>query len=227
LNHPSAKLPARLKITIFKAAVGVVLLLGLLGLSFLYRVVNQGSCADPFTTAASAQPSVVILPRQIQTVAAYVKFDGIDGASQDPDREDWINLLSFSQGQYIPSSSFGSGDTRSELVVFEEFTLNKELDKASPKLAEAVAKGTHFRKVEIELTGVLSGSERFTYFAYDLEDVLIASYHIDASTGNPAPTEHLSLDFEKIKVTYSTTDPDGTSGGNVEYAWDVKSNRPL
>jgi type VI secretion system secreted protein Hcp len=205
--------------------VGVLLLLGFLGLSLLLFAANSGSRVALFATAASAQPGVGISPSQVPIDPAYVKFDGIDGESQDDGHKDWINLLSFSQGQYIPPSSVGAG-TAAARAVFEEIILTKELDKASPKLAEAVCKGTHFRKVEIHLARPLSGGPTSTYYTCELENAVITSYHIDASTEDPVPTEQLSLNFEKIKVTYIKTDPDGRSEERVEYGWDVRQNQP-
>ncbi|MBW2092594.1 MAG: type VI secretion system tube protein Hcp [Deltaproteobacteria bacterium] len=35
--------------------------------------------------------------KRIRGGAAYIKFDGVDGESQDKDHKDWIDVLSFSQ----------------------------------------------------------------------------------------------------------------------------------
>lgn len=206
-----------------KVTVGVLLLLGFLGLSLLLFATNSGPRVALFGTTASAQPGVDISPSQVAIDPAYVKFEGIDGESQDDRHRDWINLLSFGQGQYIPPSSVGPGATGAQ-AIFEEVILTKELDKASPKLAEAVCKGTRFPRVEIDLTRPMSDGTTSTYYMCELEGVVITSYHIDASMEKPVPTEQLSLNFEKIQVTYTKTDPTGRPE-RVEYGWDVRQNR--
>jgi len=40
--------------------------------------------------------------KRITGGAAYIKFDGIDGESQDKDHKEWIDILSFSQGMHQP-----------------------------------------------------------------------------------------------------------------------------
>jgi type VI protein secretion system component Hcp len=53
-------------------------------------------------------------------MAVFVKFDGVDGESQDKDHKDWANLSSLSQGQYVPASSVGAAAGRaSEAFQFE------------------------------------------------------------------------------------------------------------
>ena len=77
-------------------------------------------------------------------MAAYIKFDGIDGESLDKDHKGWSDLASFGQALHQPGGS-GTGATRRRGdVIMEDLTCSKELDKASPKIAEAVAKGEGF-----------------------------------------------------------------------------------
>jgi len=179
--------------------------------------------------------------------SAYIKFEGIDGESQNKDHDGWSEIVSFSQ----PISQPGGGATgptrRRGEVVIGDIVVVKELDKASPKLAESVCKGKVFPKVEIHLTGPSEGSTcQGTFYAYELKNVMITSYKVTGS--NPlayaliaaapdvtmpysgpfivqavdAPMEELSLNFEQIKVTYTECDSSGKSKGNVEYTWKVE-----
>jgi type VI secretion system secreted protein Hcp len=176
-----------------------------------------GSPVYPDSAAIVASPTA-------GETAAFVKFDGVDGESQDRDHKDWINLLSFRQGQFIPSTG-AVGSTRGRAgCVFEEVVLAKELDKSSPKLAEAVCKGQVFSKVTIHLTSVSLGGQ--VYYAYELKNVLVTSYQITGSAAEVRPTEELSLNFEEIKVTYTEYDSStGRSKGNVEYTWKVEEGQ--
>lgn len=210
-----------------KETVGVLLLLGVFGLPLLYSVVDSDSRTGVLSTAASGQNLPVVTPAPTQAAtAAYVKFDGVNGESQDRDHKDWINLLSFNQGQYLPPSSAGPGGGSRGVVVFEEVTLKKELDKASPKLAESVCTGKVFPKVDIHVARTLSGETKVTYYTCELTNVQVTSYHIGGSTQDVIPVEEVSLNFEEIKVTYTKLDATGTPEENVEYSWNIARNRP-
>lgn len=105
----------------------------------------------------------------------------------------------------------------------ENIQVTKELDKASPKIAESICKGKVFPKVEIHLTASYTDAGRVTYFAYELKNVLVTSYNINGSgQSEDVPTENFSLNFEEIKVTYTEADNQGKSKGNVEYEWKVE-----
>lgn len=179
--------------------------------------------------------------------SAYVKFEGIDGESQNEGHEGWSEIVSFSQGIDLPGGG-ATGATRLRGdVAFEDFVVVKQLDKASPKLAEAICKGKVFPKVEIHLTGPSGGSTcQGTFYVYELKNVMITSYKVSGS--NPlayaliapapgitmpsagpfivqavdAPMEEISLNFEEIKVTYTECDSSGLAKGNIEYSWKVE-----
>ena len=179
--------------------------------------------------------------------SAYVKFEGIDGESQNEGHEGWSEIVSFSQGIHKPDSGATGSTRRRGDVVLEDIVLVKQLDKSSPKLAEAICKGKVFPKVEIHLTGPSEGSTcSGTFYSYELKNVIITSYEVSGS--NPlayalvtpapdvtmpsagpfiaqavdAPMEEMSLNFEEIKVTYTECGSSGMAKGNVEYSWKVE-----
>lgn len=69
------------------------------------------------------------------------------------------------------------------------FTITKEIDVASPKLAEACASGKHFQEVDVDM-----GSAH-----YKLEDVVISSD--TKSSGGDRPMETLTFTYQKIEMT--------------------------
>ena len=159
-------------------------------------------------------------------MAAYIKFDGVDGEAQDKDHKAWSDLASFSQGLTQPGSSATGQTRRRGDVIVEDVHVSKELDKASPKIAEAVCKGKVFPKVDIHLTASYTDAGRVTYYAYELKNVLVTSYNISGSGQSEAvPMEDISLNFEEIKVTYTEADDKGKSKGNVEYGWKVEAGK--
>jgi type VI secretion system secreted protein Hcp len=157
-------------------------------------------------------------------MAAFIKFDGVDGESKDESHQGWSDLTSFVQGIEAPSASTATGRRRREAVA-EDIHCSKDLDKSSPKLAEAVFKHKLFPKVEIHVTraSASAGTEEL-YYAYELKKVLVTSYTVsESSQGSQVPREEFSLGFEEIKVTYTEYGDDGSSLGNVEYSWNLKT----
>ena len=99
----------------------------------------------------------------------------------------------------------------------------KELDKAGPKLAESVCTGKVFPKVDIHVTAPGGGAGGITYYAYELQNVQIVSYHIGGSVeADEIPIEEFSLKFEEIKVTYNLISGKGKEKGKVEYSHKVE-----
>ncbi|QLH04270.1 hypothetical protein C5F49_02275 [Nitrosopumilus oxyclinae] len=162
-------------------------------------------------------------PSESASTSAYIKFDGVDGEAIDKDHQGWSDLLSFDQGLHQPGgAATGSTRTRGD-VVMDDVVIVKELDKASPKIAESVALGKVYPKVEINLTATYGDAGRLTYYAYELTNVLVTSYNISGSgQGEDVPAESFSLNFEEIKVTYTERDSNGDKKGNVEYSWKVE-----
>lgn len=156
-------------------------------------------------------------------MAAYIKFDGVDGEARDKNHKGWSKLASFGQGLHRPGDgSTGSARSRGR-VILDDIAVSKILDKASLKIAEAVCKAKVFPKVEIHLTASYSDAGRVTYYAYELKNVLVTSYNIDGS-GKPGdvPVEDFSLNFEEIKVIYTEMNNKGKKKGDVEYSWKVE-----
>jgi len=159
---------------------------------------------------------------QASTTAAFIKIGDIKGESVESSHKEWSDLLSFDQGQSVTAPS-GEGRRRAS-VSLGDVVVVKELDKASPKIAEAVLTGEVFPKVEIELTATFGDdTRRLVYYSYELVNVRVTSYNISGSgQGDDVPTENFSLNFEEIKVTYTEYDSDGNSKGDVEYTWNVE-----
>lgn len=149
--------------------------------------------------------------------AAYLKFDGIDGEAKDRNHQNWSDLMSFQQ-TISRDTTTSSGAARARAgAVFEDLVVTKTLDKSSPKIAESIAMGKVFPKVEIHLTS----NAGTTYYSYELTNVMVTSYSVGGSADD-IPTEQISLNFEEIKVTYAESDTTGKSKGNVEYSWKIE-----
>ena len=160
--------------------------------------------------------------------AAFVKYDGIDGESKDSNHDKWIDVLSIDWGASMPVPPPQRQRVRRRAgPVLRDMTLTLEYDKASPKLQEKCLKGEIIPKLEIEHTtspGDLVGGKPQTYLKYELTNVLVTSFDINASGNDEAgpPTVIMSNNFEEIKVTYTEFDRTGGDMGKVEYEWKVE-----
>ena len=156
-------------------------------------------------------------------MAAFIKFEKVEGECQDKDHKGWSDLLSFSQGLSQPGGGATGQTRRRGDVVCQDISCTKELDKASPKIAESICLGKVFPKVEIHLTASYTDEGRKTYYAYELKNVLVTNYSIGgAGQSEDVPTEQFSLNYEEIKTTYTENDSTGKKVGQVEYQWKVE-----
>ncbi|MEN9578349.1 MAG: hypothetical protein RJA70_1358 [Pseudomonadota bacterium] len=158
---------------------------------------------------------------------AFIKFDGIDGEVTDRDHKNWSEISSFSQAIHAPGVSSATGASRrAGLAKFDALTIARELDKASPRLAEAVAKGSIFPTVTLELTR-RSGEGSLTFYKVLLKNARVTSYQLNGQADG-VPSEQLQITFESVTVTY-TSYADGAGkagrGDKVEFSWDVAGGK--
>ncbi len=150
-------------------------------------------------------------------MAAFAKYDGIDGEALDKNHEKWIDVLSADWGASKPGGGATGQSRRRGGAIVEDMVLTIEYEKAAPVLQEKCLQGQIIPKLEIEMTSTYGGS-RATYLKYELTNVMITSYQTSASGNDDAgpPTVVIGNNFEEIKVTYTEYDDTGKSGGNVE-----------
>ena len=161
---------------------------------------------------------------------AFLKVDGIDGESTDDAHADEIEVVGYKHKveQPISGSMSTGGGASSERVNHGLFFVDKYLDKASPKLAEACCKGTHLKEVVLSLNR--AGGDKVEYMNYKLSSALVASVEPigDAKGGDPLPKERVGFSYGTIERTYTQQKlADGTGGGKVAAGWDCTKNAAL
>ena len=156
-------------------------------------------------------------------MAAFAKYEGVDGESKDANHDKWIDILSLDWGAHKPGGGSTGQSRRRGAAVVEDLTLTIEYEKSSPKLQEKCLKGEVIPKLEIEQTATYGGA-RATYLKYELKNVLVTSFQTNASGNDEAgpPTVVIGNNFEEIKVTYTEFDDEGSSKGNVETEFKVE-----
>jgi len=158
---------------------------------------------------------------------AFLKIDGIPGESTDDKHKDWIEVLSYSWGasQMASATASSAGGATAERANFQDYSIVKTLDKASPKLALACADGTHIKEVTIELCR--AGGDKVKYMEYKMSNCIISSVSVGGGGGGE-PTESLTFNYGKIEWTYSQQKrADGSGGGQVAAGWDLQTNKKV
>ncbi|MBM3148413.1 MAG: type VI secretion system tube protein Hcp [Deltaproteobacteria bacterium] len=156
-------------------------------------------------------------------MALFIKFDGVDGESNDKAHKGWSDLLSFSWGLHKAGAGTTGATRRRGVVTVEDVVVTKQYDKSGPKLAESVCIGKIFPKVEIHDTTTYGEGNRAVFLKYELRNVMVSSHNVSAAgAGDAVPTESLSLNFGEVKQTYVEYDAKGNKKGNVEMSWKVE-----
>lgn len=148
---------------------------------------------------------------------AYVKIGNIQGEATSEDHKDWIIIESMSAPIHrsLPQGAKDMQRVRGETVL-GDVVLVRELDKSSTKLAEACANGTFYPEVQIDFCTTVKNKQE-PYLTYKLKDVIVSGYNFHGNaSGDPQPTEEVSLSFTEIEWNYVVIDhKTGDKKGNV------------
>jgi type VI secretion system secreted protein Hcp len=150
-------------------------------------------------------------------MAGYAKIGKIEGESTEQNHQKWINIESISNpiSRSIPEGARDQERARGTTTL-SDMVLSRPLDKSSVKLAEACANGTFYDEVDIHLASQINNEEK-VYLEYKLKNVIVTSYSMSGTaSGNPQPSEVVTLNFTEIEWTYNILDPEkGNKTGNV------------
>jgi type VI secretion system secreted protein Hcp len=124
----------------------------------------------------------------------YLDIGDIKGESTDDKHKGDIEIEDASLGS-APGQSTGRR-THGEIVI------TKKVDKSSPKLFEAAAKGRHFDTAVVTLAKKKGkGKGQQDFLVIKLQDVLVSSVR-SKNPAHGAPSEQVTLNFTKLQQTY-------------------------
>lgn len=155
----------------------------------------------------------------------FLKFDGIEGESQDERHKNEIEILSWSWGLAQTGTSGYGGGAGAGKVNVQDISFSKRVDKATPKLMEKCALGDHIKSAL--LVARKAGGEQLEYLKIKFSDILVSSYSTGGSGGDEIPVENISLNFSKYEYEYREQKPDGSLGGTIKSGYDIKANKKV
>ena len=156
----------------------------------------------------------------------FLKIEGVPGESTDDKHKEWIEVLSYSWGVSQPTNgAISSGGARSaERCDYQDFSIVKTLDKASPKLALFCSNGQHITEVILVLCR--AEGDKPQYMEYKMTDVIISSVSVAGSAATEVlPVEEVTFAYTQIEWTYTEHDPvSGKAKGDVKAHWNLETN---
>ncbi|MEA1900608.1 MAG: type VI secretion system tube protein Hcp [Thermodesulfobacteriota bacterium] len=157
-------------------------------------------------------------------INAFLEIDGIDGESEDPAYEDWIDIVSWSWQISNPNAnSRGSG---SGAAIVRPLIVTKYIDKASPAIALSVLLGKAIQDAKLVLK---KPGTSYEHFRIEMTDVLIANVAPSGNLGDDRTIESVALVFSRICYVYipeNISNP-GAPGAEIRRCFDIEKNAEI
>jgi len=162
-----------------------------------------------------------------------VNVPDIEGESTDAGHGGWIEVLAVYHSAKQPAATSRSsvGGRSGRRAEFSDFTIVKEIDKATPKLALYCAEGEHIPDLVIEFTMVEPvTSNKVVYKKVMLKDVIVSAFTPVMSYRSNDEFTHLeevSFRYGKIQWEYIPYDSMGNPGTPVNTGWDLERSKAI
>ncbi len=188
------------------------------------RIVGQASSCRGFesvltwNTAAAGGGGGAATPDVSEITFTLPNGDTVNGG--DPpaptfEIKDWS--FGVENPTTIGSATGGAGAGK---VKFNEFTIKKTVDAASPALFKACASGVHYKTVTLT---VRKAGATSPYLTYTFGTVFISAVNFASPVpGDPQPMDAITMVYGTLTVTEAPT-----SGSPVTAGWDQITNRLL
>lgn len=156
-------------------------------------------------------------------VDMFLDLDGVKGESVDKAHKGKIDILGWqwglaNTGTFHHGSGGGAGK-----ATFNDVTITKFIDAASPNIMQYCANGKHFAKGKI-IVRKAGGDSALEYLTLEFQNVLVTSYTTGGGSGQERLTENVALNFAHVKVEYTAQSDKGGKGTAQVFSWDIAKN---
>ena len=152
----------------------------------------------------------------------FAKIGDIKGESLDAKHKDEIEVLSFSWGVTNAGIMPPGGGAGTGKATFQDLSIVHHIDKASPKLMQACATGTHLKDATITHRKAGKGQQEFLIIK--MNDIIITGVTHGGGSGQ-ASSETVSLAFAKVDLEYRPQKADGSLDAGIHFKYDLKANK--
>ncbi|OUS24797.1 hemolysin-coregulated protein [Gammaproteobacteria bacterium 45_16_T64] len=154
-------------------------------------------------------------------MAIYLEFEGIEGNATATGYEKMIDVSSFNWGvgRAITQTAGRMANREASRPSISEITLTKATDKSTPLLIQESTVGTKGKKVLIHFV-TTGGDQLEEFLTYTLEDTLISSFSIGASSDGE-PGETISLSFSQFEVAFTEAGETNARSGKGRFGYDI------
>ena len=156
-------------------------------------------------------------------VDMFLKLDGVDGESPDPQHKGEIQIDGFRLNAVSPRDAFTN--QAAGAVRMSHMTIRAKVDKSTPKLFTKIAKNEKIPSAV--LTCRKAGKVQFQYFKITLSEVLVVKVEageFEASGAGVIPHCDFDLSFGKIEILGSPQTSTGPTSGTVSMQDDLRLN---
>jgi len=150
----------------------------------------------------------------------FIKMDGITGESTDAKHRGEIDVLSWSWGVTLSSSTHVGGAGGAGKAIPADLKFSHRIDLASPSLIKACASGRHIKEAVVSVQK--TGAAPFEFLTIKLSDVTVKSVEPVVNTLENNATEIVGLDFSRMEFEYRQ---DLKPGATSKVLWDVAANK--
>ena len=156
-------------------------------------------------------------------IDSFLKLGTLKGESVVKGFEDQMQILSWGWGMTQTGTMHSASGGGAGKVDVHDLQVTKYIDAASPTIALACSKGTHFDTAV--LTMRKAGGTALEYVTLTLTDVIVSSYSCSAQAGEDMLKDTVALNFGKYKYSYQPQDNKGAKkGGAIEATYDIAKN---
>ena len=152
----------------------------------------------------------------------FAKIGDIKGESLDAKHKDEIEVLSFSWGVTHAGIMPPGGGGGAGKATFQDLSIVHTIDKASPRLLQACATGTHLK--EATITHRKAGKGQQEFLIIKMNDIIITGVTHGGGSGQ-AGSETVSLAFAKVDFEYKPQKADGSLDAGIHFKYDLKANK--
>ncbi|MEX2219530.1 MAG: type VI secretion system tube protein Hcp [Phycisphaerales bacterium] len=151
---------------------------------------------------------------------AYIQIDKIKGQVTEKEHKEWIAVLSFSFGlnNMITGDPSKQGKLVGGQVTYQDISIVKETDTASPLIASQCSKGAPIDKIIIHVCEDTNKVEPVVVFT--LEKCVISSFQVSGGSSG-TPTESLSIAFSKVTMEVTHKDETSKTKATQKYTYDL------